>query len=214
MIPTLTEIRIAYDLAAAAYADKFLDELTYKPSDVDLLNQFALSVGTGQRVLDIGCGPGHTTAHLASLGLTPIGVDLSPEMVAKAKSLFPDLEFMVGDFFRLADHDGAVGGLLAFYCIVHLQIDQLLPVFSEMFRVLKSGGVLLLSFHIGSNTVLVENFLDTGASLEFSAFLLADVESALMSAGFAKIEIHERPPYETEYPTNRCYIFAHKNEAA
>ena len=37
------------------------------------------SSDSGQRVLDLGCGPGHTTAHLAALGLRPLGVDLSPQ---------------------------------------------------------------------------------------------------------------------------------------
>ena len=94
-----SDIRTAYDLAASAYADSFLDELLHKPRDVEHLQQFAALVGRGQRVLDLGCGPGHTTAHLASLGLKPVGVDLSPEMIAKARELFPGEDFTVGDFF-------------------------------------------------------------------------------------------------------------------
>ena len=210
MPQSLIDIRNAYDAAAEAYAASFLDELLHKPRDVELLQQFASSVGLGQRVLDLGCGPGHTTAHLALSGLRSTGVDLSPQMIAKALALFPQVDFTVGDFFRLSDQDGSVSGVLAFYCIVHLRSDQLVPAFSEMFRVLKFGGVLLLSFHVGSGSVLKDNFLDTGATLEFSPFPVADVQSALLTAGFTDMEIHERPPYEIEYPTNRCYIFAYK----
>lgn len=204
------DIRRAYDLACEVYAREFVNELNHKPADVELLRQFASRVGAGGLVLDLGCGPGHTTAHLASLGLRPIGIDLSPGMIAKATSLFPNVEFTVGDFFQLRDPDSSVNGILAFYCIVHLSADELEAAFTEMLRVLRSGGVLLLSFHIGSDRVVKDNFLETGATLEFSPLPVAVVQTALRTAGFYDIEIMERAPYEKEYPTNRCYVFARK----
>jgi SAM-dependent methyltransferase len=210
MPQTLTDIRDAYDLAAQPYADKFLNELLNKPRDVELLGQFASMVGPGQRVLDLGCGPGHTTAHLASLGLIPVGVDLSPAMIATATRLFGNVDFTVGDFLGLADQDDSVAGILGFYCIVHLQPDQLLPAFREIFRVLIYGGVLLLAFHIGTDPVRVDSFLGTGAALEFFPFPVSNVQSALLAAGFTDITTYERPPYDAEYPTSRCYMFAHK----
>ena len=212
MSQSLTDIRTAYDLAANAYADKFLNELQHKPRDVELLKQFAKSVGTGNRVLDLGCGPGHTTAYLNSLGLKPVGVDLSPEMIAKAAELFTNVDFAVGNFFQLAEEDNSAFGILAFYCIVHLRKDQLINAFKEMFRVLKTGGVLLVGFHIGVDPVHVEDFLETGAKLEFFPFQVEEVQSNLTAVGFTNIEIHQRPPYEAEYPTNRCYIFASKQD--
>lgn len=204
------DIRTAYDLAASAFADRFRDELTHKPRDVELLQQFAASVETGQRVLDLGCGPGHTTAHLASLGLKPTGVDLSPKMVSKASALFPGVDFTVGNLFQLSDQDGSIGGILAFYCIVHLQRDQLVLAFREMFRVLKCGAPMLLAFHVGEDPVFVDDFLQSGAPLEFFPFPVAVVRSALNAAGFSSMEVHERPPYDKEYPSNRCYVFAYK----
>jgi len=210
MPQSLNDIRSAYDLASEAYAEAFIDELRHKPRDRELLQQFAVSVGNGRKVLDLGCGPGHTTAHLDSLGLSPIGIDLSPEMIAKASSLFPGLSFEVSDFFRLSQADASVSGVLAFYCIVHLQPDQLLPAFGEMYRVLCAGGTLLLSFHVGTETIRTDSFLDTGAPLDFSTFPVSQVESALTSAGFTGVEIHERPPYDTEHPTTRCYVLAIK----
>lgn len=209
----LDEIRTAYDDAAEAYADGFLDELNRKPQDVELLKRFASLVGQGKTVLDIGCGPGHTTAHLSSLGLSPIGIDLSPGMIAKAKSLFPDIVFKTGNLLQLPHEDNSVEGILAFYCIVHLQSKQLAEAFNEIYRVLAYGGALLLSFHVGSEMVVAEDFLGSGAKLEFFPFPPDSIQTALLATGFTDLEILQRPPYDEEYPTDRCYIFAHKQNS-
>lgn len=203
-------IRAAYDIASTAYARTFVSELDHKPFDRELLNRFAVLIGAGRPVLDIGCGPGHTTARLTSLGLMATGVDLSPKMIEQATKSFPQSTFEVGDFFGLSRDSSSVAGVLAFYCIVHLTPDQLLPAFSELFRVLAGGGVLLLAFHAGSEVIHAEKFLETNAVLDFRFFEPSQVETALATVGFSPIEVHLREPYETEHPSKRCYVFAHK----
>ncbi|MBC7817088.1 MAG: methyltransferase domain-containing protein [Planctomycetaceae bacterium] len=203
-------VRAAYDIASETYARKFVNELDDKPLDRELLQQFADIVGTKRPVLDIGCGPGHTTAHLTSLGLMATGVDFSPKMIEVASRTFPQSRFEVGDFFSLRHEASSVAGILAFYCIVHLTPDQLVPAFSEMLRVLCGGGVLLLSFHVGSEVIRAENFLDTNAVLDFTFFEPVQIEAVLRTVGFAPIEVRVRTPYETEHPSRRCYVFAHK----
>lgn len=203
-------IRTAYDIASEAYARKFIHELDHKPLDRELLERFAALVGRGAAVLDIGCGPGHTTAHLTSLGLVATGVDLSPKMIERASASFPQSRFAVGDFLALHNQSSSVAGILAFYCIVHLTPDQLVPAFAEMFRVLAGGGVLFLSFHVGSAVVRAENFLGTAAALDFTFFEPLRVQAALATVGFDPIDVHVREPYDIEHPSTRCYVFAHK----
>lgn len=204
-------VRSAYDLACQAYARKFVNELDHKPLDRELLQQFAAIVGTERPVLDLGCGPGHTTAQLTTLGLQATGVDLSSKMIEVASRLFPQSQFEVGNFLALRHKDSSVGGILAFYCIVHLVPEQLVPAFSEMYRVLRDDGVLLLSFHVGSEVIRAENFLDTTAVLNFSFFEPDQIEAALSSVGFNRINIRVRAPYDTEHPSRRGYVFAHKS---
>lgn len=203
-------VRTAYDLACEPYAGKFVNELDHKPFDRELLQQFAAIVGAERPVLDVGCGPGHTTAHLTSLGLRATGVDLSPKMIEIASRTFPQSRFEVGDFCSLRHESSSIAGVLAFYCIVHLTPEQLVPAFAEMSRVLSGGGVLLLSFHVGSDVIRAERFLDTEAVLDFTFFQPQQIETALSSAGFDRIDVRVRDPYDTEHPSRRCYIFAHK----
>jgi SAM-dependent methyltransferase len=207
-------LRDVYDLACDAYARKFIHELDYKPFDRELLNEFAAIVGPQRPVLDLGCGPGHTTAHLTSLGLAAVGIDLSPRMTGAATTTFPQSRFEVGDFFALRFESSSIAGILAFYSIVHLTADELVRPLAEMFRVLHAGGILLLSFHVGSQVVHVENFLETSAILDFTFFEPLEVEATLRKVGFTSIDVRVREPYDCEYPSKRCYIFARKPQNA
>ncbi len=179
MSSTQASIRSAYDIASEEYSRRFINELDHKPFDRELLKRFAGLVGAAMPVLDIGCGPGHTTAYLRSLDLMATGIDLSPKMIEKAAVSFPESCFEVGDFFSLSSTSSSVAGILAFYCIVHLTQEQLVLAFTEMYRVLRAGGVFLLSFHVGTGVIHAENFLDTNAVLDFAFFQPFQVETAL-----------------------------------
>ena len=82
-------VRASYDTIAGRYAQEIGGELAGKPVDRALYALFAELVGAGT-VGDVGCGPGHVTAHLAGLGVRTVGVDLSPGMVAVARARYPE----------------------------------------------------------------------------------------------------------------------------
>lgn len=56
----------------------------------------------GERILDVGCGTGQLTAEIASSGAEVIGLDQSAEMIATARSNFPQLQFEVADIAATA----------------------------------------------------------------------------------------------------------------
>ncbi|MFD1937238.1 MULTISPECIES: class I SAM-dependent methyltransferase [Nonomuraea] len=140
--------RSAYDSMAVQYAEFVSGQLERDPLDRSMLGVFAELVqdsGAGP-VADLGCGPGHVTAHLHALGLTAFGVDVSPEMIGLARQAYPDLRFAEGSMSALDLPDGTLGGILARYSIIHTPPERLPEVFAEFHRVLTPGGHLLLSF--------------------------------------------------------------------
>jgi len=138
-------VQTSYDRVAAAYAAHYLGELAYKPLDPALLDCFAEEVRGHGPVGGIGCGRGQVARYLHERGLTPIGIDLSAEMVAQARQHHPALTFHQGDMRALDVVDGAWAGLVALYAIVHLEPAQVRRALAEFYRVLQPGGLLLAS---------------------------------------------------------------------
>ena len=107
----------------------------------DLLD--AAGVRAGDRVLDVGCGPGNISAIAASRGASVVGVDLSEEMLSVAAELHPGIEFRRGDAeelpFDFGTFDAVVGNLV----ILHVGDSE--RAAAEFARVLRPGGRLALT---------------------------------------------------------------------
>ncbi|MFE4548727.1 class I SAM-dependent methyltransferase [Streptomyces sp. NPDC056785] len=140
--------REAYDAAASTYARLFGDSLRDSPLDRGILGVFAELVGAdgGGRVADLGCGPGHVTAHLDGLGLAAFGVDASPAMIELARQAYPELRFDVGSMTALDLPDGTLDGVLSRWSVIHTPPRELPAILTEFHRVLAPGGHLLAGF--------------------------------------------------------------------
>ncbi|MDF4252518.1 class I SAM-dependent methyltransferase [Streptomyces sp. WMMB303] len=142
------ETRAAYDGVVELYASLFADRLETQPFARNMIGTFAELVrGTGNpRAADVGCGPGHLTAMLHDLGLDVLGYDLSPAMVDHARRAHPALRFDEARMEDLPVADGALGGVLAHYSMIHTPPGELPALLAEQARVLAPGGLFLASF--------------------------------------------------------------------
>jgi len=212
MINPTTAIRESYDHIAEEYARRIYRELEGKPFDREVLHRFAQEVEGRGQVCDIGCGPGHVTRYLQNAGADVFGLDISPGMVELARQLNPGTRFVVGDMLALDLPEGGLTGAVVFYAIVNIQKEFLLAVFREMCRVLQSGGLLLLAFHIGNEVVHVDKLWERPVSLDFFYFQTEEICRFLESAGFKVEQAIEREPYapDVEHQSRRAYITARK----
>jgi SAM-dependent methyltransferase len=207
----IKDTQTSYDQVAAEYAEKFKDEMDDKPFDRDCLDRLAREVGSLGPICDMGCGPGQIARYLHCQVVDTLGVDLSPRMIIEAQRLNPEIHFHQGDMLSLPDGDNSWGGIAAFYCIIHIPREQIVDALREMKRVLKPGGVLLITFHIGQEIKHLDDWWEKPVNLDFAFYLPEEIETWLKEADFELEETLVREPNPAvEVATRRAYIFARK----
>jgi SAM-dependent methyltransferase len=189
------DCQASYDLVADEYVRRIFDELRHKPLDRELLDRFAARVRDVGPVCDMGCGPGQVARYLYERGVAVCGVDLSPAMVERARQLTPGVGFRQGDMLALNTPDGAWAGIAAFYSLIHISREEMPRALGELYRVLRPGGVLLLAFHIGDETLHLDEWWGQKVCVDFFFFRTEEVAAWLRDAGFEVEEIVEREPY-------------------
>ncbi|MFI0511279.1 SAM-dependent methyltransferase [Streptomyces canus] len=204
----VTATRTFYDTVAEDYAEQFRGVLTVSPLDRVLLSGFAELVGDG-RVADLGCGPGRITAHLASLGLSVFGLDLSESMLAIARRENPGLRFEQGSMLELDLPDGALAGAVSWYSSIHTPADELPRLFSEFHRVLAPGGHLLVAFQAGDKDRHHDRPWGRPVALTFLRRRPEQIAGLLRAAGFSLVSQTVREPGPEEV-SQQAFLIARR----
>jgi len=162
----------------------------------------------GEVVLDLGSGAGFDAflaARRVGLEGRVIGVDMTPEMIARARELaerhgYTQVEFRQGDIEQLPVDDGVVDAILS-NCVINLTTDKA-RTFREAFRVLKAGGRLMVS-----DLVLLRPLpedlrqdMDAYAACVAGALLKDEYLAAIEAAGFTEITVLKETSYEEGDP--------------
>ena len=205
-------IRASYDTVAAEYARRISDELRRKPFDCTLLEDFAHRLQTSDLVCDLGCGPGHVAKFLQQQGARAFGMDLSAGMISEARRLNPAIDFVQGSALTLPIAFGALGGIIAFYSLIHFDGETLAAALAEMHRALRKEGYALIAFHTGGESLHTTDLWGYTVDLTVEMPPVAGVVDRLIEAGFIMERVLERDPYpEVEYQSRRGYILARKH---
>jgi len=205
------QVAIQYDTVAKEYAEAFSGEHEKKPKDREILYRFSQAIGPRRPVWDFGCGPGQTANFLNNLGLEISGLDLSEKILEEARTRHPGIHFRKGNILALEFEKDSIAGVVAFYAIVHFTEEQVDLAFREVFRVLQPGGLFLFTYHVGEETIHLDEFLGKKIDLDFMLFTTDFISNCLQDRGFEKIAVIERDPYlGVEFESRRAYVFAIK----
>jgi ubiquinone/menaquinone biosynthesis C-methylase UbiE len=196
------ELRAAHDGLAEFYADRLADALDHLPADRAMLSLFSdvtLAAGLGTSVADVGCGTGRLEPYLAARGLTPRGIDLSPEMVRVARRDHPGFGFEVADLRELPFGDASLAGAVCWYSLMYLAPPDRPAGFRELARVVRPGGYLVTAFKAGDSHVRRAG-RSTGLGVEFDVYWLSpqEMERRVTDAGFATVFTGGRPAQDQE----------------
>lgn len=193
-------------MASDSYHERLWESLPreLQPAGVGLRRRFLLErlAGAGtrlpspRRVLDVGCGEGQLTAALADAGLEAVGADVAEEPLRRAREQHPGLELQLlpleGEW-PLAD--ASFDAVWAGETIEH--VADTAGWLSQVRRVLRSGGLLLLSTPAHGRLAMLgmalsarrmeEHFDPRSDHLRF--YTRRSLESLLADFGFEQIEV-------------------------
>jgi SAM-dependent methyltransferase len=208
-------IRRSFDAIAEAYAREFADELERKPFDRELLAGFVSTLPRPASALDIGTGSaGHIGRFLADQGLTLTGVDLSLAAIEVARRLNPGMTFVVADFRNLPFADASFDAVVGFYCFIYGTDRDIVGGLSEVRRVLRPGGRLLVAVHGDLDDrpqrVAFTEFQGTPVDIKMRHTTPATLASLAERAGLRIVELRVREPYEFEHRSRRIYLVAER----
>lgn len=197
----------------------FVQRQAMKLKHLELLD-FFLKLLPGPNVLDLGCGPGHESAYLASQNLHVIGLDYSNTMIATAKKLhpsLPNLSFQVGDMHHLRDCFKAdqFDGIWANASLIHIEPDHISQVLAQMNFITKPSGIVMISVRVGSGVKIEkENKYGKISPIQFTYWQKDQLIETVLPLGWKLIhEKYIQTGTDTKNPIQRlmCIFFVPKH---
>jgi SAM-dependent methyltransferase len=199
------ELRDAHDVLSEWYAKNLVEVLESRPVERAVLDLFAeMTLAVAVEVADVGCGTGRLLPYLASRGLSPRGVDLSPGMVEVARREHPGFAYEVADLRELPFEDASLAGVVCWFSLIYLAPSARARAFAELARVVKPGGYLVTAFKHGDGALHRNGPGSRVGSLglDFDRYWLSarEMEDRFAATGFALAFQGSTPPEEAEPP--------------
>lgn len=221
-------VKAIYNQIAKAYEEKRRDphkgawnQYLEMPAMESLLKPLV----KGLKVLDVGCGTGRLTEKIRDWGGKVMGVDPSEKMIEIARERSCDVEYRMGEASHLPFPDGAFD-VVASSLVMHY-LNDLVPAFKEVGRVLKPQGYFVFSMHHpfeesiernGNGIPTVRPYFHSepyywemcGAKLLSFHHTLENIMKSLKSAGFLLEDLVEAKPDKNLIGVFRDYDFPSK----
>jgi ubiquinone/menaquinone biosynthesis C-methylase UbiE len=177
---------------AEAYANRSAEYISLfgtieAAAEFDREYLLAWAHGVDGQIIDVGCGPGQWTSYLSARGLAIEGVDPVLEFVAHARRQHPGVTYRIGRADRLGVESASLGGVLAWFSLIHTSPAQIGEPLTEFARCIRPGGRLAIGFFEGPELVPFDHAVTT--AYFWPVDLLA---SRVEQAGFDVTDVHTR----------------------
>lgn len=164
----------------------------------------------GETVLDLGSGAGFDcflAANAVGKDGKVIGVDMTPEMIDKArvnarKADYENIEFRLGEIENIPTADSSVDCVIS-NCVINLAPDKG-RVFKETFRVLKPGGRLMVSDIVVTKELpdFIKNSLEAYIGCISGAIMKEEYLQAIRDAGFHEVRVVDEQSFPIDAIAN------------
>jgi ubiquinone/menaquinone biosynthesis C-methylase UbiE len=195
-------------LTKAVYEDPeivagYIERHARSPKLTEVITAFAKTI-PGNRVLDLGCGPGHDAYQFAKLGYEVIGLDYSSTMIEAAKK-FDDTDrapsFAVGDMRNVAAlfAPDRFDGVWASASLLHISPQDITPVLQGVRTVTKNGGRVYIGIKEGifGERIIVETKYGKPIQRDFTFWEQESFTKALEENNFQIDSMVRRQDNET-----------------
>ena len=182
----MEHVRQAYASVAEIYIELFGSRQQVDAEDLAFIGRHL--AGRPGPVLDLGCGPGHITDYLRSLGVDATGIDMVPEFIAHAQAAHPSGRYQLGSMEDLAVADHSIAGILAWYSLIHLPPHRLDGVLAGFRRAIAPAGTLVIGVFDGDEVAAFDHKVVTAYRWPVHQFV-----ERLTRAGFTEVERLQRP---------------------
>ncbi len=173
-------VRRGYDALSRHYESAYPTETKYRP----WLDGLSSRLRAGSTVVDVGCGCGVPVARaLVGAGHRVTGIDISEVQVRRARQLVPGADFIHADATTVDFPAESVDAVVSFYALIHIPLDEQLPLLERIATWLRPGGRFLATMGHQAWTGTEDNWLGGGATMWWSHADAATNRAWLEQAG-------------------------------
>jgi ubiquinone/menaquinone biosynthesis C-methylase UbiE len=176
-------IKIYEELAEDYYKTHF------NINEIKNIADFFIQNLKGQKILDIGCGPGRDAKYFSEQGLEVTGIDLTSNFVKMASQNVPNAEFMQMDMRNLDFPENTFDGIWACASFLHVPKEDAKNTLLGFRKILKPAGLIYLSVKQGNEEKFVEKDEYKGRTKFFAFYTQDEFKNLIESCNFKIVKV-------------------------
>lgn len=147
-----------------AISSIYVEEATLDHEDKSYIDSFLETI-SGNKILDLGCGPGILSKYLSDLGYDVTGVDFAEQMISIARGIAPKANFIVSDIASL-ELDDKFDGIVLAHFLIHLSKDENIRILNKLHTLMNPDASLFIQFSANLTPGIQDEPLDDTGELK------------------------------------------------